>query len=139
MIARITTDELEAAIDAHARAFAFADPASAESFVVQSAIAAHREASQAAAARGKVERFEVLARARLGPQIVVKVRFRGASGATLLQNRWAQLNDGPWRILEVEDLTAKLSPWADIAALKADPMHAATRRQYRAFTGGNHA
>jgi len=139
MIARITTDKLEAAIEAHARAFASAEGASAERLVAQSAIAAHREALQAATAKGKVERFEVLARARLGPQILVKVRFNSASGATLLQNRWARLSDGAWRILELEDLTTKLTPWADIAALKAESMQANTRRQYRPFTRGNHA
>lgn len=138
MIARITTGELEAAIEAHARAFAVADGASAESFVVQSAIAAHREALKAAIARGKAERFEVLARARLGPQILVKVRLISTRGATLLQNRWAQLGNGAWRILELEDLTTKLTPWADIAALRAEAMQPNSRRQYRPFTRGNH-
>jgi|SRR5271166_1371916 len=139
MIPRITSDELEAAIDAHACAFASSDFASAERFVVEAAIASHREAARGAASRDKIERFEVLARARLGPQIVVKVRFHGSKAATVLQNRWVQLNDGTWRILEIEDLTVKLTPWADIPLLKNEALKSNTRRQYQPFGKRNDA
>jgi hypothetical protein len=139
MIPRITTDELEAAIDAHACAFASSDPASAERFVVETAIAAHREALRSASLRDKIESFEVLARARLGPQIVVKVRFHGGKAATLLQNRWAQLNDGRWRIVEIEDLSVKVTPWADIPVLKNEALKSETRRQHQPFTRRNDA
>jgi hypothetical protein len=110
--------ELEAAIDAHARAVCGGDQAAAEQLLETRALEGHRAGWAAASANHPFQGFEVLARARIGSHYIVKVRWHSASGEVLWQNRWAQIADGRWLIAEVEDLTIKRTPWADIPALR---------------------
>jgi hypothetical protein len=106
----VVPPELAATIDAHARAVVAGDTDGAEACVGNSAIEAHRAAIARIASMRPVLRFTVIARARMGLQYIVKVRFEGAAGAVTMQNRWGQGDDGVWRIVEVEDLGLR-SPW----------------------------
>jgi hypothetical protein len=63
-------------------------------------------------------RFELLARARLAFQYLMKIRFHGPREESVtLQSRWRLDYEGSWRIVEIEDVSAR-SPWKkpDIAA-----------------------
>ena len=102
--------ELDQAVAAHAQAVRAGDGEAAERYVLAVALEAHRAALRRAAAINPPHEFEVIARARLGHQYFVKVRFREAGESFTLQNRWLRENDGPWRIIEVEDLAVR-SPW----------------------------
>ena len=107
----IAPDDLNAAVEEHARAIAGGDGEAAAAFVEARARQAHEAALARISALGRIAGFEIIARARLGFHYLVKVRFHGASGgAVALQNRWRQ-EDGPkWRIAEVDDLGVQ-SPW----------------------------
>jgi hypothetical protein len=102
--------ELDESVARHASAFSIGDDRAAERFVVNVAREAHRVAFARSSALATPWEFDVLARARLGLQYVVKVRFHRDGCEMLLQNRWRMEPDGTWRIVEVEDLGLR-SPW----------------------------
>jgi hypothetical protein len=111
--------ELEEAIAEHAAAIVAGDDTRAAKFVdaavkAQSSLSVDKVESRAirdsAKPSGKFTSYEVIARARLGFQYLVKLRLRGVDGDLNLQNRWHQTNGGDWRIVEIEDLGSE-SPW----------------------------
>jgi hypothetical protein len=112
---------LEQAIQAHAEAFLAADRDGAERFAAERGLETHRAAMASAGEKRPFQSFEILARARIGHQYIAKIRWTGARGNFLSQNRWSQEGDRGWKIVEVEDLTAKRSPWSDIPPLAAAP------------------
>jgi hypothetical protein len=111
--------ELDQAIDSHARALLAADRDAAGRFVAERARESWRDAIGAAESKRPLESYEILARAKIGFQYVAKVRWAGARGLVVLQIRWSQDGDAGWRIVEVEDLSLKRSPWSDIPPLSA--------------------
>ena len=111
--------ELDQSVAGHASAFSHGDERTAEGFVANAALEAHRAPFARSSALGAPCAFEVLARARLGLHYVVKVRFHHEGREVLLQNRWRMEPDGTWRIVEVEDLGLR-SPW--IKPEKAQPV-----------------
>jgi hypothetical protein len=114
---RTPIPDLDNAVEAHARAFLADDRAAAERFVAERGIASHRAAFTSASAKRPFQSFEVLARARIGFQYVAKVRWTGAGGTFTSQNRWSNEDNRGWKIVEVEDLSVKRSPWSDIPPL----------------------
>lgn len=104
--------ELDQAIAVHARAICAGDLGSAEAFVASDALANHREVF---AARGSSPAdFTELGRARIGFQYMSKMRFTFGERRLPMLVRWRRERDGKWRIAEIEDLSAKRSPWSDI-------------------------
>jgi hypothetical protein len=111
--------ELEEAIAEHAAAIVAGDESRAATFVDDVAKAKSSPTTElvesgairdSAKPSGKFTSYEVIARARLGFQSLVKLRLRGVDGDLNLQNRWHQTNGGDWRIVEIEDLGSE-SPW----------------------------
>lgn len=119
MAVRKAIPELDQAIEAHARAFLADDREAGERFVAERGLKSHRAAMAAAADRRPLASFEVLARAKIGFQFIAKVRWSGAAGKVVLHNRWSEERPGNWKIVEVEDLSSKRSPWSDIPPLGA--------------------
>ena len=124
MVSRRPIPELDNAVEAYARAFMAGDRDGAERFVTEAGLEGHRTAMAAAADKRPLDSFEVLARAKIGFQQIAKICWNspGAKpGAknVLLQIRWSQQADKSWKIVDVEDLTVKRSPWADIPPLAA--------------------
>lgn len=120
--------ELEQAIQAHADAFLGGSRDAAERFVAERGLETHRAAISSATDKRPLQSFEILACAKIGRQYIAKVRWTGAQGNFVSQNRWSEEGDRGWKIVEVEDLTAKRSPWSDIPRLTAAPR-----------SGGGHA
>jgi hypothetical protein len=110
--------ELDQAIEAHAHAVLSGDREAAERFVTESGRGPWHDAIGAAESKRPLESFEVLARAKIGFQYVAKVRWASARGNVVLQIRWSRHGDG-WKIVDVEDLSIKRSPWSDIPPLSA--------------------
>jgi hypothetical protein len=103
--------ELEAAVAAHAAALVAGDDCGAASFVEERAAGAADAAIARAASMRPFRGFEVIARARLGFQYIVKLRLAGVAGAMMtLQNRWHRESGGAWRLIEIEDAGLR-SPW----------------------------
>ena len=102
--------ELEAAVTEHAAAMAAGDDTGAAKFASDRAAAAQGAAMKRAASLRPFNGYEVIARARLGFQYLVKVRLSGDSGDLTVQTRWHQDNAGGWRIAELDDLGLH-SPW----------------------------
>jgi hypothetical protein len=109
--------ELEAAVIAHAAASAAGDDRGAVHFVNNRAQAAFGAMLQRASSMRPFDRYEVIARARLGFQYLVKLRLHGKAGDLNFQNRWAADGD-EWRIVEIEDLGLR-SPWKKPEAIAA--------------------
>jgi len=101
--------ELEAAVIAHAVAIVAGEDRVAATFVNDRAQEAFGAVLRRAASMRPFNRYEVIARARLGFQYLVKLRLHGKAGDLTLQNRWAAFAD-EWRIVEIEDLGLR-SPW----------------------------
>ena len=104
--------ELEAAVGAYAAALAAGDERGVSAFVDERAAEAERAMLARAASMRPAGRVEVIARARLGFQYIVKLRLMGAAaGATMtLQCRWHREDGGAWRLIEIEDIGLR-SPW----------------------------
>jgi hypothetical protein len=102
--------ELADAVAAHAAAMVVGDEGGAAKFVNDRAAAAFGAAIKRGASMRPFTSYEVIARARLGFQYIVKVRAHGTAGDLTLQNRWHKEDDGNWRIVEIEDLGLQ-SPW----------------------------
>jgi hypothetical protein len=79
-------------------------------WVGPSALETHREAFERAQRMQPFDGFEVIARARLGFQYIMKVRFHGAEHEMTLQCRWREENGGGWRVAELDDVGLR-SPW----------------------------
>jgi hypothetical protein len=103
-------DDLDRAVTAHAQAVLADDQGTMEGFVLDAAREAHRAALEPSGAMRPLREFKVIARARLGHQYFVKVRFLGLGNNLTLQNRWLKENGDGWRIVEVTDLAIR-SPW----------------------------
>jgi len=124
MVSRRPIPELDNAVEAYARAFMAGDRDGAERFVTEAGLEGHRAAMAAAAGKRPLDSFEVLARAKIGFQQIAKVCWNSPGVKpnirnVLLQIRWSQQADKSWKIVDVEDLTVKRSPWADIPPLAA--------------------
>jgi len=124
MVSRRPIPELDNAVEAYARAFMAGDRDGAERFVTEAALEGHRAAMAAAVDKRPLDSFEVLARAKIGFQQIAKVCWNSPGVKpnirnVLLQIRWSQQADKSWKIVDVEDLTVKRSPWADIPPLAA--------------------
>jgi hypothetical protein len=103
--------DLETAISTHAAALVGGDDRLAASFVDPEVAAAISAALERTIGMRPLRDFEVIARARLGFQYVVKLRLTSATGMTVtLQERWHREKGGAWRLIEVED-TGLRSPW----------------------------
>jgi hypothetical protein len=102
--------ELEAAITEHAMAVAEGDESGAVKFASDRAGVSHGAAMKSAASMRPFGSYEIIARARLGFQYLVKVRLSGDANDLTVQTRWLHAEGGEWRIAEVEDLGLQ-SPW----------------------------
>jgi hypothetical protein len=105
--------ELDERIAQHARFLIASDDRAAAAMVTPAAIANWRLVAAAIGARRPLDRYELLACAKIGMQFIAKTRFSGAGGALTLLIRWKQM-DGNWMIAEAEDISAKRSPWSDL-------------------------
>ena len=105
--------ELDERIAEHARAVIASDNRAAEAMVTPAGLAPWRAVATAISACRPLDRYELLACAKIGMQFMAKTRFSGASGALTLLIRWKHA-DGRWMIAEVEDISAKRSPWSDL-------------------------
>jgi hypothetical protein len=110
--------DLDAAIEAHAKAFLAGDENAAEQFVAPRGLETHRASAAHALSKRPFASFETLARAKIGFQYISKMRWNGAHGRVVHQNRWSQEDSGKWKIVEVEDLSEKRSAWSDIPPLQ---------------------
>jgi hypothetical protein len=124
MVSRRPIPELDHAIETYAQAFMAGDRDGAEGLVAAAGLESHRAATAAAADKRPLDSFEVLARAKIGFQQIAKVCWNSPGAKptfkkVLLQIRWSQQADNSWKIIDVEDLTVKRSPWADIPPLAA--------------------
>src|SRR5579863_6065563 len=96
--------ELETAIAAYAAALAAGDQGGAAALVDGRAAEAASAVHARAASMRPCGHAEVIARARLGFQYIVKLRLAGAAGAMMtLQIRWHREHGGAWRLIEIED------------------------------------
>jgi len=111
--------ELEEAVAKHVAAMVAGDDSRASEFVDTTVKAQSSPTSEmvepcatqeSAKPSGKLASCEIIARARLGFQYLVKLRLHGVDGDLNLQNRWHQTTRGDWRIVEIEDLRTQ-SPW----------------------------
>jgi len=105
--------ELDERIAEHACVLIANDDRAAEAMVTPAGLATWRTLAATISARRPLDRYELLACAKIGMQFMAKTRFSGASGALTLLIRWKQ-TDGKWMIAEVEDISAKRSPWSDL-------------------------
>jgi hypothetical protein len=107
--------DLDKSIDAHARAIASGDLATAKTFL-SGAIQSH-DAFVSKIVKGSIKETIKLGRARIGNQHMSKIRFITDGEPLLMVNRWREENGG-WRIADSEDLSGKRSPWSDIEVPK---------------------
>ena len=105
--------ELDGRIAEHARAVIAGDDLAAEAMVTPAGLATWRAVAAAISARRPLDRYELLACAKIGMQFMAKARFSGVSGVLSLLIRWKQ-TDGKWMIAEAEDTSGKRSPWSDL-------------------------
>jgi hypothetical protein len=101
---------LEQAVAEHAAAIVTGDDRGAAKFVDDRAAAESEAAIRQAATLGPFDGYEIIARARLGFQYIVKLRIAGKRGDLNLQTRWHQIDDGAWAIAEIENIGLE-SPW----------------------------
>jgi len=111
--------DLREAIATHAAALAANDGATAEAFVLPSAIETHRQAAAEIARIPQPRKVETLALAKIGFQYISKLRFTNADAMRRVLYRWRKEADGKWLIVSVEDTTGKRSSWSDIPDLAA--------------------
>ena len=102
--------ELELAVAEHAAAIVAGDGREAGKFADDRAAAESDAAIRRAATLRPFGGYEVIARARLGFQYMVKLRLAGKRGDLNLQTRWHQVGGGAWAIAEIEDIGLE-SPW----------------------------
>jgi hypothetical protein len=114
------TPELDERIAEHARVLIASDDRAAEAMVTPAGLASWRAVAAAIGARRPLDRYELLACAKIGMQFMAKTRFSATSGALTLLIRWKQM-DGKWMIAEVEDISAKRSPWSDLEHYSREP------------------
>jgi hypothetical protein len=100
--------ELETAVVEHAEAMVAGDDRVAAKFGGD--CATYDATLQRASSMRPFKHYQVIARARLGFQYLVKLRLCGIAGDLNLQNRWGLADDGTWRIVEIDDLGLR-SPW----------------------------
>src|SRR5262249_50863638 len=81
--------ELDERIAQHARALIAGDERAGESMVVPAGLASWRSVAAAISGR-QLDRYELLACARIGMQFMAKTRFFGAGGVLTLLVRWKQ-------------------------------------------------
>ena len=105
--------ELDERIAQHARALIASEDRAAEAMVTPAGLATWRSVAAAISARRPLDRYELLACAKIGMQFMAKTRFSRASGTLTLLIRWKQ-TDGKWMIAEAEDISDKRSPWSDL-------------------------
>jgi len=105
--------ELDERIAEHACVLIANDDRAAEAMVTPTGLATWRALAATISARRPLDRYELLACAKIGMQFMAKTRFSGASGALTLLIRWKQ-TDGKWMIAEAEDISDKRSPWSDL-------------------------
>jgi hypothetical protein len=117
--------ELRAAISDHLSALADADTNRAERFVADRARDAHRKFAEQAARAFKPISVEALGLGKIGTQYVSKLRVESGAIRLTALFRWRAEDDGRWRIVEVEDLSGKRSPWSDVP----DPASAARQAE----------
>ncbi|HEY1851648.1 MAG TPA: hypothetical protein VGG60_11530 [Candidatus Binataceae bacterium] len=101
--------ELALAVAEHAAAFVAGDDHVVAKFADDRAAAESDATIRRAAALRPFVRYEIIARARLGFQYMVKLRLCGKRGDLNLQTRWHQV-DGVWAITEIENIGLE-SPW----------------------------
>jgi hypothetical protein len=102
--------ELELAMAEHAAALVAGDDRGAAKFADDRAAAESDATIQRAATLGPFGGYEIIARARLGFQYIVKLRLAGKRGDLNLQTRWHQSDGGAWAIAEIENIGLE-SPW----------------------------
>jgi hypothetical protein len=105
--------ELHERIADHARVLIASDDRAAEAMVTPAGLATWGTVAAAITARRPLERYDLLACAKIGMQFMAKTRFSGARGPLTLLIRWKQ-TDGKWMIAEAEDISDKRSPWSDL-------------------------
>jgi len=105
--------ELDERIAEHSRVLIASDDRAAEAMVTPAGLATWRAVAAAIIARRPLDRYELLACAKIGMQFMAKARFSGVSGVLTLLIRWKQ-TDGKWMIAEAEDTSGKRSPWSDL-------------------------
>ena len=101
---------MEQAVAEHAAAIVTGDDRGAAKFVDDRAAAESEAAIRQAATLGPFDGYEIIARARLGFQYIVKLRIAGKRGDLNLQTRWHQIDGGAWAIAEIENIGLE-SPW----------------------------
>jgi hypothetical protein len=102
--------ELALAVAEHAAAFVAGDDHVVAKFAGDRAMAESDATIRRAATLRPFGRYEIIARARLGFQYMVKLRLSGKRGDLNLQTRWHQVDGGTWAIVEIEDIGLE-SPW----------------------------
>jgi hypothetical protein len=105
--------ELDERIAQHARALIAGDDRAAESMVTPAGLATWGSVAATIRGRRPLDRYELIACAKIGTQFMAKTRFSSGSGALTLLIRW-KLTDGKWVIAEAEDISTKRSPWSDL-------------------------
>ena len=112
--------ELDERIAEHAHVLIASDDHAAEAMMTPAGLATWRAVAAAIGACRPLDRYELLACAKIGMQFMAKTRFSGMSGALTLLIRWKQA-DGKWMIAEVEDISTKRSPWSDLQHYSREP------------------
>jgi hypothetical protein len=105
--------ELDERIAQHACALIAGDDRAVEGMVTPGGLATWGSVAATVRERRPLDRYELLACAKIGMQFMAKTRFSSASGALTLLTRWKQA-DGQWMIAAAEDISAKRSPWSDL-------------------------
>lgn len=105
--------ELDERIAQHARALIAGDDRAVEGMVTPAGLASWGSVAATVRERRPLDRYELLACAKIGMQFMAKARFSSAGGALTLLIRWKQV-DGKWMIAAAEDISAKRSPWSDL-------------------------
>ena len=101
---------LEQAVAEHAAAIVAGDDRGAAKFADERAAAESDATIQRATTLRPFGGYEIIARARLGFQYIVKLRIAGKRGDLNLQTRWHQIDGGAWAIAEIENIGLE-SPW----------------------------
>ncbi|HTT74641.1 MAG TPA: hypothetical protein VMF50_01510 [Candidatus Binataceae bacterium] len=115
-------DSLYQAVTAYAESIMKGDMDAGSKLVAAGAMVSHRETFASAAEKQPWNDYDLIARARLGRQYIVKVRFHGSSGALTLQCRWRESAGSGWQIAEIADIGLR-SPW-----LKPEPGEESMRK-----------
>ncbi|HKV56148.1 MAG TPA: hypothetical protein VJN94_16060, partial [Candidatus Binataceae bacterium] len=97
--------ELLEAVKRHAHALVAGDETAAALMLEERAAEAHHEAFERLGGLRPLGNFEVIARARIGFEYIVKLRLYGTGDRdATLQIRWHRDSDNAWRIVELNDL-----------------------------------